>query len=166
MSSAAWNCDWERILDHPKYKSQGRKSHSKSQNYQAKILHKKDTHVYNNCYELRSRAIKNHDIPKKTAIALRLFKRLFEVQKFRWGQNMIKKLINFSYTLMLRVHKSIDAFYVTSRAKLQPLEFSYLTLGMQEEVESCKKEEANSDKIYSKSQRVKQKFGIKTTRLQ
>ena len=38
-------------------KSQGRKSHSKSQNFPAKLLHKKDTHVYNNCYELRSRAI-------------------------------------------------------------------------------------------------------------
>ena len=41
-------------------KSQGRKSHSKSQNRQAKILHK-DTHVYNNCYEIRSRAIKNEN---------------------------------------------------------------------------------------------------------
>ena len=39
--------------------SQGRKSYSKRQNFQAKILHKKDTHVYNNCYELRSWAIKN-----------------------------------------------------------------------------------------------------------
>ena len=38
-------------------KRQGRKSHSESQNRQAKILHKKDTHGYNNCYELRSRAI-------------------------------------------------------------------------------------------------------------
>ena len=38
-------------------KSQGQKSHSKSQNCQAKILHKKDTHVYNNCYELHLRAI-------------------------------------------------------------------------------------------------------------
>ena len=32
----------------------------KSQNCQAKILHKKDTHVYNNCYEFRSRAINNY----------------------------------------------------------------------------------------------------------
>ena len=31
----------------------------KTQNRQAKSLHKKDTDVYNNCYELRSRAIKN-----------------------------------------------------------------------------------------------------------
>ena len=30
----------------------------KRKNCQAKDLHKKDTHVYNNCYELRSRAIK------------------------------------------------------------------------------------------------------------
>ena len=28
-----------------------------TQNCQAKNLHKKDTQVYNNCYELRSRAI-------------------------------------------------------------------------------------------------------------
>ena len=41
-------------------KSQGHKSHSKSQNRQAKILNiKRHTHVYNNCYELRSKAIKN-----------------------------------------------------------------------------------------------------------
>ena len=33
-------------------------SRRKAQNCQAKNLHKKDTHVYNNCYELRSRAIK------------------------------------------------------------------------------------------------------------
>ena len=45
----------ERVLDHAK---RGRKSHSKSQNCQAKNVHKKDTHVYNNYYELRSRAIK------------------------------------------------------------------------------------------------------------
>ena len=31
----------------------------KTQNCHAKNLHKKDTHVYNNCYELRSRAIKH-----------------------------------------------------------------------------------------------------------
>ena len=29
----------------------------KRKNSQAKNLHKKDQHVYNNCYELRSRAI-------------------------------------------------------------------------------------------------------------
>ena len=39
-------------------KSQGRKSHSKGQDCQSKILHKKDTHVHNNFYELQSRAIK------------------------------------------------------------------------------------------------------------
>ena len=57
LISAAWNCDWKRILDHAKRKKRC-KSHSRSQNCQAKILHKKDTHVYNNCYELRSRGIK------------------------------------------------------------------------------------------------------------
>ena len=31
----------------------------KRKNSQAKNLHKKDQHVYNNCYELRSRAINN-----------------------------------------------------------------------------------------------------------
>ena len=29
---------------------------------QAKNLHKKDQHVYNNCYELRSRAIKHNEL--------------------------------------------------------------------------------------------------------
>ena len=45
-----------------------KKSFEKSKNFleekrktQAKNLHKKDTHVYNNCYEFRSRAIKNAD---------------------------------------------------------------------------------------------------------
>ena len=33
-------------------------SRRKAQNGQAKNLHKKDQHVYNNCYELRSRANK------------------------------------------------------------------------------------------------------------
>ena len=31
----------------------------KRKNGQAKNLHKKDQHVYNNCYELRSRAVNN-----------------------------------------------------------------------------------------------------------
>ena len=31
----------------------------KRENGQAEYLHKKDQHVYNNCYALRSRAIKN-----------------------------------------------------------------------------------------------------------
>ena len=35
-------------------------SRRKEQNCPAKNLHKKDTHVYNNCYELRSKAIKNN----------------------------------------------------------------------------------------------------------
>ena len=34
-------------------------SRRKAQNGQAKDKHKKDQHVYNNCYELRSSAIKN-----------------------------------------------------------------------------------------------------------
>ena len=34
-------------------------SRRKARSCQAKNLHKKDTNVYNNCYELRSRAIKN-----------------------------------------------------------------------------------------------------------
>ena len=45
LSSAVDFCDWERNLDDAKRKSQGRKSHSKSQNGQAKRLHKKDQHV-------------------------------------------------------------------------------------------------------------------------
>ena len=32
----------------------------KRKNVKQKKLHKKDTHVYNNCYEFRSRAIKNN----------------------------------------------------------------------------------------------------------
>ena len=39
-------------------------SRRKAQKGQAKNLHKKDQHVYNNCYELRSGAIK-HRIHEK-----------------------------------------------------------------------------------------------------
>ena len=41
LSSAAWHCDWERILVHAKRKKSERKSHSKSHNVQMEILHKK-----------------------------------------------------------------------------------------------------------------------------
>ena len=36
----------------------------KAQNCHKKDLHKKETHVYNNCYELRSRAINKRTIAK------------------------------------------------------------------------------------------------------
>ena len=49
---------------------QGRNSQSKRQNGQATILHKKDTHVYKNCYELRSRAIKNCKRLRKLRLSL------------------------------------------------------------------------------------------------
>ena len=57
----------ERAIDHSKMMNESvKKSLEKSQNVleenrkncPAKKLHKKDTDVYNNCYELRSRAIK------------------------------------------------------------------------------------------------------------
>ena len=39
----------------------------KRKNGQAKNLHKKDQHVYINCYEIRSRAIKNNfQIPSES----------------------------------------------------------------------------------------------------
>ena len=44
-------------------------SRRKAQNCHAKKLHKKDTHVYNNCYELRSRAIKKHPTCQMVIIA-------------------------------------------------------------------------------------------------
>ena len=43
----AWKLTWEVLEE-------------KRKNGRTKNLHKKDQHVYNNCYELRSRAIKQH----------------------------------------------------------------------------------------------------------
>ena len=42
----------------------------KRKNSQAKNLHKKDQHVYNNCYELRSKAIKHAEISTSLFICM------------------------------------------------------------------------------------------------
>ena len=59
LSSAFDNCEREKFRSRKTEKSRASKTLPKSQNSQAKILYEEDQHVYNNCFKLRARALKN-----------------------------------------------------------------------------------------------------------
>ena len=72
------------------------KIHSKSQNGQAKNLHKKEQHVLNNCLKLRSRAIKNANIffykncGKTLKLELRKLFRFRELENIYCQQQLVE----------------------------------------------------------------------------
>ena len=62
-----------------------------------KICIKKDTHVYNNCYELRSRAIKNHSIlinaqnrPERTSICYHIWENQLHQKNFETNKTALQ----------------------------------------------------------------------------
>ena len=66
-------------------------SRRKVQNCQAKNLHKKDTHDYNNCYELHSR-----EILKSFRKKLKLKKIIFNSLEKIWDHSIISLGINYT----------------------------------------------------------------------